>query len=79
MKKRRRKPQWQKSLDKGLVQVIKKQRRIRTAKQDIRLKAAKGRQKKMEKSINNILSAGCFIIFLVAAYMEIIEIKKNKK
>jgi hypothetical protein len=79
VKKRKRKMTWQKSLDKGLGQVIKRQQKITAAKQKIHFKAAKARQKKLEKSIDKVVFAVCAVICLIAAWIEIKENQKVKK
>lgn len=76
MKKRKKKMNWQKKLDKALTKVIKEQKKTIHAKEKIHRKAAKARKKKVEKSIDRILIGGCFIICLIAAFM---EAKENKE
>ena len=67
---------WWKSLDKGISQAIKSRQKVGAAKQKIRLKAVKERQKKVEKSIDKAVFAVCSVICLIAAWIEVKERRK---
>ena len=72
----KRKMMWWKSLDKGISQAIKSRQKVGAAKQKIRMKAVKERQKKVEKSIDQAVFAVCSVICLVAAWIEVKERRK---
>ncbi|TCL60637.1 hypothetical protein EDD76_102336 [Kineothrix alysoides] len=65
-----------KSLDKGISQALENRRKVGAAKQKIRLKAVKERQKKVEKSIDKAVFAFCSVICLIAAWIEVKERRK---
>lgn len=65
-----------KSLDKGISQVLENRRKVVAAKQKIRLKAVKERQKKVEKSIDKVVFAVCSVVCLIAAWIEVKERRK---
>ncbi len=67
---------WRKSLDKGISQALENRRKVGAAKQKIRMKAVKERQKKVEKSIDKAVFAVCSVICLIAAWIEVKERRK---
>lgn len=75
-KKKVKRAPWKKNLNKAVNSFIKEKTKTQKAKEKIRRKAAKNREKKLEKAIDAFLIGGCFIVCLVAAFLEAKEQNK---
>lgn len=80
MKRKKRKAPWMKKIlkkynkaEKIIFRMLKEKQRTFKSKEKIHRKAAKKRKRKVEKTVDNILIGGCFLVFLTAAFMEVKE------
>ena len=69
MKKRKR-AKLPKKMAKPFIKIMKEKQKTFKAMEKIHRKAAKGRRKKIEKRVNGLLTAGCFLVCLAAAFWE---------
>ena len=83
MNKNRRKP-WQKKAlkqynkaGKIINKMLKEKQKTYKIKEKVHRKASKVRKRKVERNIDRILTAGCFLLFLAAAFQEAKEYEQK--
>ncbi len=69
-RKKKKRVKLPKKIVKPLAKIIREKQKTVKVKERIRRKVAKGRRKKMEKRVNGLLTAGCFLVCLAAAFQE---------
>ncbi len=75
-KKKRKPPKWKKKFQKEMMGIVKEKAKTERTKEKLRRKAVKVRKKNVEKGLERLLAAGCFLVCLAAALM---DAKDNRK
>lgn len=76
-RKKRKPAKWKKKFQKEVMRIVKEKAKTERTKEKLRRKAVKVRKKNVEKGLERLLAAGCFLVCLAAALMDARENRKK--